>query len=191
MMNYIWGFMLLIGIAFSFINNNITSFTDGLMNSCTDAVEFMISLAGVMAVWSGLMKIAEESGLISKISNLINPLMKYLFPNEKNENIIAMMVMSFMANIFGAGNSATIFSLKAMELLDIENEHALNASNEMCMFVALTMSMLQLLPVTVIKVRSDLGSASPEDIIIPSIIAGLASMIISVFVCKIYERKSP
>lgn len=189
MMNYIWGFMLLIGIAFSFINNKITSFTDGLMTSCTDAVEFMISLAGVMAVWSGLMKIAEESGLISKISNLINPLMKYLFPNEKNENIIAMMVMSFMANIFGAGNSATIFSLKAMELLDIENKHSLNASNEMCMFIALTMSMLQLLPVAVIKVRSDLGSASPEDIIIPSIIAGLVSMIISVFVCKIYERK--
>jgi len=94
-----------------------------------------------------------------------------------------------MANIFGAGNSATIFSLKAMELLDIENEHSIYASNEMCMFVSLTMSMVQLVPVTVIKVRSDLGSASPEDIIIPSIIAGVASMIISVWICKLYERK--
>ena len=167
MMNYIWGFMLLIGIFFSFINNKVSDFTDGLMNSCTEAVEFMLALAGIMSVWSGLMKIAEESGLISSISKMLRPLIKFLFPNEKNEKTIAMMVMSFMANIFGAGNSATIFSLKAMELLDAENEHSPYASNEMCMFVALTMSMVQLVPVTVIKVRNDLGSNSPEDIIIP------------------------
>jgi len=190
MMNYIWGFMLLTGITFSFINNKITAFTDGLMNSCTEAVEFMIALSGIMAVWSGLMKIAEESGLISNIAKFLNPLMHFLFPKEKNENIIAMMVMSFMANIFGAGNSATIFSLKAMELLDKQNQNSIYASNEMCMFVALTMSMLQLIPVTVIKVRNDLGSSSPEDIIIPSIIAGLISMVVSVVVCKFYERKN-
>ena len=79
------------------------------MNSCTEAVEFMIALSGVMAAWSGLMKIAEESGLIEKIANALNPVIKYLFPEEKNSRTIAMIVMSFMANIFGAGNSATVF----------------------------------------------------------------------------------
>ena len=71
MMNYIWGFMLLLGIFFAVINDTVSEFTDGLMTSCTQAVEFIISLAGVMAVWSGLMKIAEESGLIEKVSSLL------------------------------------------------------------------------------------------------------------------------
>lgn len=189
MMNYIWGFMLLLGICFAIINDKVSEFTDGLMNSCTEAVEFIISLAGVMAVWSGLMKIAEESGLIEKVSSLAKPLIRYLFPQVKNTQTTAMMIMSFMANIFGAGNSATVFSLKAMELLDEENDHSSQASNSMCMFIALSMSMLQLVPITVIKIRSDLGSISPEDIILPSIIAGLVSMILTVWVCKFYERK--
>ena len=189
MMNYIWGFMLLLGISFAIINDKVSEFTDGLMNSCTEAVEFIISLAGIMAVWSGLMKIAEESGLIEKVSSVTKPLMKFLFPEVKNPQTTAMMLMSFMANIFGAGNSATVFSLKAMELLDEENSHSLYASNSMCMFISLSMSMLQLVPITVIKIRSDLGSASPEDIILPSIIAGLISMLLSVWVCKYYERK--
>ncbi len=189
MMNYIWGFMLLLGIFFSFINGTTSEFTDGLMDSCTEAIEFIIAIAGIMAVWSGLMKIAEESGLIGKISSAAKPLMSFLFPEVKNSQTTAMMIMSFIANIFGAGNSATIFSLKAMELLDEENGHSPSASNSMCMFVALTMSMIQLVPITVIKIRSDLGSASPEDIILPSIAAGLVSMIISVWVCRFYERK--
>lgn len=189
MMNYIWAFMLLTGIIFAILNGKASAFTDGLMQSCTEAVEFMIALAGIMAVWSGLMKIAEESGLIEKISNAAKPVMRYLFPHENNQQTIAMMIMSFMANIFGAGNSATIFSLKAMELLDAENNHSIYASNTMCMFISLTMSMIQLVPINVIKIRSDLGSAAPEDIILPSIIAGLISMIVSIWVCRFYERK--
>lgn len=189
MMNHIWSFMLIFGIYFAIVGGKASEFTDGLMKSCTDAVEFIISLAGVMAVWSGLMKIAEEAGLIEKVSAYARPLILFLFPKVKNPQTIAMMIMSFMANIFGAGNSATVFSLKAMELLDDENAHSIYASDSMCMFVSLTMSMIQLVPITVIKIRSDLGSASPEDIILPSIAAGLISMIISVWVCKSYERK--
>lgn len=188
-MNYIWGSMLILGIIFAAIVGKASDFTDGLMSSSSEAVEFIIALSGIMAVWSGLMKIAEESGLIKKISDTAAPLMHFLFPDVKNSGTIAMMIMSFMANIFGAGNSATIFSLKAMELLDEENDHSLYASDSMCMFVALTMSMIQLVPITVIKIRSDLGSTSPEDIIIPSIAAGIISMIISVWVCRFYERK--
>ncbi len=190
MMNYIWGFMLILGIGFAVFNDKASDFTDGLMSSSTEAVEFIIALAGIMAVWCGLMKIAEESGLIEKISSAASPLMKYLFPKVKNQQTTAMMLMSFIANIFGAGNSATVFSLKAMELLDRENGASEYASNSMCMFVALTMSMVQLVPINIIKIRSDLGSASPEDIILPSILAGIISMIISVWVCKLYERKS-
>ena len=79
MMNYIWGFMLLLVIFFAVLNGSASEFTDGLMSSCTEAVEFILTLAGIMAVWSGLMRIAEESGLIEKISHTVRPLMKYLF----------------------------------------------------------------------------------------------------------------
>ena len=191
MMNYIWGFMLLTGIFVSLATGKADTFTDGFLASCTDAVEFTLSLAGVMAVWSGLMKIAEESGLIDKAAKGLRPLLSFLFPKEKDSQTIAMMIMSFMANIFGAGNSATVFSLKAMERLDTENHHSPCASNAMCMFIALTMSMIQLVPITVIKVRSDLGSAAPDDIILPSIAASLISMAVSVWICKLCERKSP
>lgn len=190
MMNYIWAGMVLFGILFSLINGTIDEFTTGLMESCSKAVEFIIGLVGIMAVWSGIMNIAEKTGLIGKVSRLVRPLMGYLFPTERNPETIAMMLMSFMANIFGAGNSATIFSLKSMEMLDLENGKKTTASNTMCMFVAVSMSMIQLVPITVIKIRNDLGSVDPGSIIIPSILAGLISMAVSIFICKLYERRS-
>lgn len=191
MMNYIWSGMILLSLLFSLFNGTIAAFTDSLMDSCTRAVEFTIGLVGIMAVWSGLMNIAEKSGLIHWVSQKAAPIMKFLFPNEKDEQTITIMLMSFITNIFGAGNSATIFSLKAMERLDKENNHSVYASNAMCMFVITTMSMVQLIPVTIIKIRSDLGSSDSGDIIIPSIIAGLISMIIPIIICKFYERKYP
>lgn len=191
MMNYIWSFMIILSLIFSLFNGTLGLFTDGLMTSCTKAVEFTIGLTGIMAVWSGLMNIAEKSGLISTVSHLVSPVMKFLFPHEKDEQTLALMLMSFITNIFGAGNSATVFSLRAMERLDAENGHSVYASNAMCMFVTTTMSMVQLVPVTIIKIRSDLGSADSGDIIIPSIIAGVVSMIIPVMICKLYERKHP
>lgn len=190
MMNYIWAAMICLGIVFACFNHSLSDFTDGLMSSCTEAVQFVISLIGIMAVWSGLMNIADKSGMIAKISDKAYPLMHFLFPHEKNQQTIAMMLMSFVANVFGAGNSATVFSLKAMELLDEENHSSPYASNAMCMFTAVTMSMIQLVPITMIKIRTDLGSADAADIIIPSLISSSVSMIASVLVCKLYERKS-
>ena len=135
------------------------------------------------------MNIAEKSGLITWISHKMRPVMKLLFPHEKDEQTLAIMLMSFITNIFGAGNSATVFSLKAMERLDAENNHSIYASDAMCMFVTTTMSMVQIVPVTIIKIRNDLGSADSGDIIIPSIVAGVVSMIAPILVCKFCERK--
>lgn len=189
MMNYIWAFMICLGIIFACVNGSLRDFTDGLMSSSTEAVQFVISLIGIMAVWSGLMNIADKSGLIEKVAKLVKPFLNFLFPKEKNNQTIAMILMSFVANIFGAGNSATVFSLKAMELLDEENHYSPYASNAMCMFTAVTMSMLQLVPVTIIKIRNDLGSTDSGSIIIPSILVGIISMVASIAVCKFFERK--
>ncbi len=188
-MNYIWAVMLIAGIIFAASKGELASFSDGLMKSCTEAIYFVLGLAGIMAVWAGLMNIANKSGLLDIFAKLVKPFMKFLFPKEKNQDTLAMMIMSFTANIFGAGNSATVFSLKTMEMLDKENSRSPVASNEMCMFIAVNMSMVQLVPITIIKIRSDAGSVDPGSIIIPSIIAGLISMAASIAVCKYYERK--
>lgn len=189
MMNYIWAGMLVFGVVFAVINGRLNEFSNGLMVSCTNGVYFVIGLAGIMAVWSGIMNVAKETGLIDLVAVKTKPLINFLFPKGLKKETIAMILMSFTANVFGAGNSSTVFSLKAMEMLDEENNRKTSASNEMCMFVAVNMSMIQLVPITVIKIRSEAGSVNAGSIIIPSIIAGLISMAASIFVCKIYERK--
>lgn len=189
MMNYIWAGMLMLGIFFAVINGRLGAFSEGLMTSCTEGVYFVLGLAGIMGVWSGMMNIAKETGLIDLAAEKVKPFMRFLFPQPLKKETIAMILMSFTANIFGAGNSATVFSLKAMAMLDEENGKSKIASNAMCMFIAVNMSMIQLVPITVIKIRSEAGSASPEDIIMPAILAGLFSMVASILVCKFYERK--
>lgn len=189
MMNYIWAGMLILGIAFAVFNGRLNEFSEGLMKSCTDGVYFVIGLAGIMGVWSGIMNIAKETGLIDLVAKATKPIIRFLFPVELKKDTIAMILMSFTANIFGAGNSATVFSIKAMVMLDEENNHRESASNAMCMFIAANMSMLQLVPITVVKIRSEAGSVNSGSIIIPGILAGLLSMVASIMVCKLYEGK--
>lgn len=189
MMNYIWAGMLVLGVVFAILNGRLNEFSEGLMKSCTDGVYFIIGLAGIMGVWSGIMNIAKETGLIDLVANATRPVIRFLFPSGLRKDTIAMILMSFTANLFGAGNSATVFSIKAMVMLDEENSHREAASNAMCMFIAVNMSMIQLVPITVVKLRSEAGSVSSGSIIIPGILAGLLSMAASVIVCKIYEGR--
>ncbi|MDF3001909.1 MAG: spore maturation protein [Bacillota bacterium] len=189
MMNYIWAGMLILGILFAVINGRLNEFSEGLMKSCTDGVYFIIGLAGIMAVWSGIMNIAKETGLIDLVANKTKPFIRFLFPQGLKKDTVAMILMSFTANLFGAGNSATVFSIRAMSMLDEENQKRERASNAMCMFIAVNMSMVQLVPITIVKLRSEAGSVNAGSIIIPGILAGLVSMAASIMVCKFYERK--
>jgi len=187
-MNYIWAGMLLIGIIFATFRGILDTFSHNLLESCNRGVFFVLGLTGIMATWSGLMNVANKSGLIDIFAKFVSPAMKFLFPGKLKKETIAMMLMSFSTNLFGAGNSATVFSLKSMAMLDSENGGSPVASDAMCMFMAVNMSMVQIVPVTIIKILTDSGSSNPEGIIIPSIIAGLVSMAASILVCKFYER---
>jgi len=104
MMNYIWVGMLMLGILFAGITGHFSEFSDGLMGSCTKAIEFVIGLAGIMAVWSGIMNIGKKTGLMDAAAKITQPFIQLLFPKEKNNETIAAILMSFSANIFGAGN---------------------------------------------------------------------------------------
>ncbi len=189
MMNYIWAIIFLASFGYACISGNLTAFGSALMESSQGAVSFILSLAGIMAMWSGLMKIAEETGLINKLSRLLLPFTTMLFPRQKDPDTLSYIIMSFMSNIFGAGNSSTVFALRTMEKLDAQNGHRESASNDMCTFAVVNMAFAPLIPVVTIQMREELGSSDPYSIVLPSLITAVVTIIVSVIVCKILERK--
>ena len=140
MMNYIWAGILLVSVVYAMFSGNLDALGTALTESSNEAVEFVIGLAGIMAMWSGLMEIAERTGLINSLSRLLLPFTRLLFPGRRDPETLSSIIMSFMANIFGAGNSSTVFALRTMEKLDIENHKSPTASNDMCMFAVVNMA---------------------------------------------------
>lgn len=188
-MSKIWVGMIIIGVIFFAYRGDLASVNDILMESSEQAILFVLGLSGIMAVWSGLLKVAEESGLIQLIAEKAQPLVKKVFPGEEDKETISIMCMSMAANIFGVGNTATVFGIQAMKRLDAENHCSDTASETMCMFLAITMSSIQLIPVTVLKIRSETGSVAPEDIILPTLIATFFSTATAIIVCKWFEGR--
>lgn len=189
MMNYIWAGMIIIGVGFSALNGRLLELNNVLFKSCEDAVYFVIGLSGIMAVWSGIMNIAKGSGLMKKIERGARPIIHFLFPEEKNEETITYIIMNMVANLFGVGNSATVFGLKAMQGMNLSNKKSQYANNAMCMFLAINMASIQLIPITIIKIRSEAGSMNPVEIIMPTIIVTTIHTVSAILMCKYYERK--
>ncbi len=190
MMNYIWAIILLSSILYAFFTGNLAALSDALTESSASAVEFVFGLCGIMAMWSGLMEIAERTGLINSLSKLLLPFTKLLFPRQKDPETLSSIIMSFMANIFGAGNSSTVFALRTMEKLDNENHKSSVASNDMCTFAVVNMAFAPIFPVMAIQIRTDAGSADPYSIVVPSIITAAVTIAVSIIACKYFERRS-
>lgn len=189
MINYIWFFLVMISIVVASISGNVDIINEALMTDAQEAVTFSISLMGIMATWMGLIKIAEASGLIRAISRLITPLTSFLFPNvPKDHPAMNSIVMNMVTNMFGAGNSSTAIGLKAMEEMNTLNKDKTRATNDMCMFLVINMSSIQLIPITVLKLRSDLGSTNPTEIIGTTLVATFVSTFVGILATKILER---
>ncbi len=189
MMNYIWSALFLTAFIYSCFTGRLELFSTTLTEGSAEAVSFILSLAGIMAMWSGLMEIAERSGLIEKLSRLLLPLTSLLFPRLRNPEVLSSIVMSFMANLFGAGNSSTVFALRTMEKLDEMNQHSPVASNDMCTFAVVNMAFAPVIPVMMLQVRADMGSVNPYSVILPSVITAACTVTVSVLACKILERR--
>lgn len=190
MINYIWFFLIAIGVITAIATGNIDAINTAIVEDASDAVMFAIGLTGIMAVWLGLMNIAEKSGLIKSFSKLLTPITSVLFPDiPKGHPAMSAIVMNMVTNMFGAGNSATAIGLKAMEEMNSLNRDKRRATNAMCMFLVINMSSIQLVPLTVIKIRADAGSINPTEIIGTSLIATAVSTIIGVLSTKILEKK--
>ena len=210
MMNYIWGGMLIIGIIFGVATGNMQAVTDAVLQSSKEAITLGISMLGIVAFWTGLMEVAEESGVIAGLTKLISPLMRFLFPKiPKGHRAWDSLSANFVANILGLGWAATPAGLRAMSDLeelerarvnsefvetmgslgDVQNFRARTASNEMCTFLVMNISSLQLIPVNIIAYRSQYGSANPAAVIAPAIVATFFSTVVAVVYCKIMHRK--
>lgn len=211
MMNYIWGGMLIIGIIFGVVTGNMQAVTDAVLQSSKEAVTLGISMLGIVAFWTGLMEVAGEAGVIAGLTRLISPFMRFLFPRiPKGHRAWDSLSANFVANILGLGWAATPAGLRAicdLEQLerergnreymeaetakDSEQSHALGArtaSNEMCTFLVMNISSLQLIPVNIIAYRSQYGSANPAAVIAPAIVATFFSTVVAVVYCKMMAR---
>ncbi len=187
-MNIIWIIMIFIGLVVSVVTGKPQIINDVIIYETGEAVIFALGLIGIMSFWLGLMNIAKKSGLIDSITRSMTPITKYLFPEVPPDHpAIGAMMMNMVANMFGAGNSATALGLKAMEDLQKLNTDKKVASNTMAMFLAINMSSIQLIPLTIMKLRADAGSVNPSEIIITSILATIVSTLVAIMACKIME----
>ncbi len=186
MLNYLWGIMLIIGVAFAALNGTLGQMGNGLLDASKEAIDLCLLMFGVVGFWNGLMAIAKDSGLIGKMTKAIKPLLGYLFPgvpqgDETQEHLATNMI----TNMLGLGWAATPSGLKAMKgLMRLKTEAgkygADTASNDMCMFLVINISSLQLIPMNMIAYRSQYGSVSATVIVGPALIATAVSTIVAV-----------
>lgn len=188
-MNIVW--LLLIGAAVvtAVFKGTMPEVSNATFQSAGTAVELAIGLVGGMTLFLGLMRVAQDSGLIQILARALRPVFRYLFPDVPRDHpALGAIAMNFGANILGLGDAATPMGLKAMQELQELNPDKESASDAMCMFVALHSSSLQLIPVMIISLRAAAGSANPSEIIVATIFATLASMAVAVTVSKAFAR---
>ncbi len=207
MLNYIWAFMIMIGVVYGAVAGRMAEVTNAALDSAGDAVSLCITMIGVMALWVGLMEIAQKSGLIAKLTQGIQPFIRFLFPRiPEGHPAREYIATNLIANVLGLGWACTPAGLKAMEELakleaergnpaylddgmGIVGKRERIASNEMCTFLILNISSLQLIPVNMIAYRSQYGSVNPAGIIAPAIVATFVSTLTAVVYCKMKNRK--
>lgn len=193
--------MIIIGIVYGSFTGQMAEISGGVIDSSKEAVQLCITMLGVVALWTGIMQIAQDSGLVESLTKKMKPVLKFLFPRIPEKHpAMSYISLNCIANILGLGWAATPAGLKAMEALaELEKEKGnveylqtgkeRTASNEMCIFLILNISSLQLIPVNIIAYRSQYGSVNPTAVIAPAIIATLINTVVAIIYCKWKDRK--
>jgi spore maturation protein SpmA len=185
--NLIWLFMILLATVVATYNGRMKQMLDASFESAKSSVNLAIGLIGVMALWLGLMKVAEAGGLMRLIARSIRPVMVRLFPDVPAEHpAMSAMIMNMAANALGLGNAATPMGIKAMMELDRLNPNKGEATDAMCLFLAINTSSVTLLPLGVIGVRASAGAAEPASILIPTLVATISSTAMAIVASKTF-----
>lgn len=198
MLNYLWAGMTLTGILWGALHGQMTAVTDGAIQASKEAVTLCITMLGVMTLWTGVLEIGHRSGLVDQLARRMGPVLTFLFPRlDPDGEARKQISVNMIANILGLGWAATPAGLKAMEeLKKVEEERGMggaarqegSASNEMCTFLIINISSLQLIPMNMIAYRSQYGSVNPTAIVGPALAATFISTVVAVIFCRIMDR---
>jgi spore maturation protein A len=193
MINTIWLGMIIISVIMFLIKGDVQGMMQTMTDSAQHSIELLIALAGIMAIWSGIMKLCEKSGIVDFVAKVLNPPMRLIFPglHKKSPKAMGSIIMNISTNMMGLSNAATPFGIKAMEELQNINPKKERASDYMVTFLIINAACFQFLPTTVISIRAGLKAGDPTDIILPTIITTLialiSGLISSTFLKKFYK----
>ena len=209
MLNYLWAGMMITGILWGALHGQLSAVTEGALQSSKEAVTLCITMLGVMSLWTGVLEIGHRSGLVDQLARRMSPLLTFLFPRLAPEGGARKQIaVNMIANILGLGWAATPAGIKAMEELKAVEEERRRAqdakavvgkghgpvpegtaSNEMCTFLIINISSLQLIPMNMIAYRSQYGSVNPAAIVGPSLVATFISTVAAVIFCRVMDRR--
>lgn len=191
MVSIVWGFLLLIGILYSLLSGNISLVNDEVLKSSAQALEMFLTMFPVIVLWMGLMQIASDSGLLSKVAHKFSFVLKRLFPSiPEGHESLGLIASNIIVNMVGLGSAATPFGLKAMEKLQELNDKKDTATPAMITFLVLNTSGVTLIPTGIISLRAMYGSSNPSEIIAPALLATLCSTVAGLSVDYLIRRKN-
>jgi len=191
MINKIWFSFVFIGIVYGILSGNVNNVNNTIINSAKQSLDIFLGIFPVIVLWLGIMTIASDSGLLKRISNLLYPVLKKIFPEiPQGHDSLGYISSNITANILGLGSAATPFGLKAMKSLQELNQNKNIASRSMITFLLLNTSGLTLIPTTVISLRMMYKSINPTEIILPTILATVISTISAIILDKIFYKVS-
>lgn len=196
MLNWLWAMMIVVGVVYGACTGQMEAVSNGILEGGRDAVSLCVTMLGVVGMWCGVMEIAQKSGIVEGLTKAIEPAVRFLFPGiPKGHRALDEVSLNIVANVLGLGWAATPAGLRAMKALQELNERGRAgsdsgiASNEMCTFLILNISSLQLIPVNMIAYRAQYASESPAAIVGPGILATAVSTGVAVIFCKVMARK--
>lgn len=186
MMNYIWCAIMLVSLICAVVTGRVESTVNAGITAAQSSVTSTLAFAGIMCMWSGIMKIADKSGMTDIIGRILYPVTRFLFPRlKRGSDAMRSITMNITANLLGMGNAATPLGLSAMRELDKLNGGGKYASDEMCVFAVINTASFQLIPTTIMALRTAAGSKNPSEIIVPVWIVSLMSLLCAVIAVKV------
>ena len=190
MLNIIWPIFIIISFIYAIFSGNIEKLNSAIFESAEETVSLCITFLGTICLWNGIMNIAVNTSLIKKLTKFLNPIINFIFPEMKNNKKIKQEIsMNVVANILGLGNASTPLGLKAMESMQKENKDKKKLNNSMAMFILINTASLQIIPTTVIAIRSSLGSKNPTQIIMAVWISTIVAFITAIISGKILMKR--
>ena len=189
-LNILWPIFIILSFTYGLIFGKINEVNSGIFESLSEAVELSITFLGTICLWNGIMEIVKETNLINKMTKILKPLVNFLFPDLKNNEIAKKEIsMNMVANILGLGNAATPLGIKAMQTMQRDNKKKDTLSNSMMMFIVINTASIQLIPTNVIAIRTSLNSQNPTSIIIPVWIATIIAAFVGITFTKLLIKK--